>query len=125
MAQEQKQEKPQLESILTYTGKLNRVEKMKVAAGMEAGKSLGQILDDITLFRDRVRQENLLQDNHNSMVKNPFKAKNKVNINKDSQTNQLNSYEKKENQKNQIRAKTDEFINLPKAQKKKRQKDLK
>jgi len=111
-------EKLSIDTIITYTGKLNTVEKKKVMAGIESGKSLGSILNDITLFRDKIQMDNLLQDNQAGLVKNPVKSKVKLDMKKDSQDNKpLNPWEQKENIKNQVRSKTDDLINLPKPHK--------
>lgn len=111
-----------LETVITYTGKLNKFEKSNVHAAIQQGKSLGYILDNIAIIRSKGTFENKVQDQLNSKIKNRCSSKVQLDLKKDSQTNQLNPFEQRELQKEKIRQSTNNFINL---QDNKRKKKLK
>lgn len=99
---------PNIDHIATFTGKLNRVEKSKVKAALEAGKGLGQILDEIAIWREKVAKEEKIQDDKNAKIKNPCKPNTSIK----PKPNPLTAYEKQEQLRKQIREKTNAFINL-------------
>ena len=108
-----------LDLIVTYTGKLNKLEKSKANAGLQEGKSLGSILDEIAISRSQNFIGIKLQDQKNSKIKNHCSSKVQLDLKKDSQTNQLNYFEQKELQKEKIRQQTNNFINLQQSKRKK------
>ena len=103
-----------LDTVMTYTGKLNKFEKSKVNEDLKQGKSLGSILDRVAISRSQGAVENKVQDQLNSKIKNYCSSKVQLDLKKDSQTNQLNRFEQKELQKEKIRQQTNKFINLQK-----------
>lgn len=110
-----------LEAIQTWTGKLNKIEKGKVNSSLVVGKSLGQILNEISIHRANFKKEIQAQDVRNSKIKNPCLSSVALNLKVDSQTNELNKWEIKDQKKKEIKQQTDQFINLqnkPKRQRK-------
>jgi len=98
---------PNLDPIVAFTGKLNRIEKQKTVEALKLGKSIGQILDDIAIHRDKIANEQKVQDRKNEAIKNPIE---KINV-KPKRT-PLTPWEKEQRLRDQIRKKTDQLINL-------------
>ncbi len=103
---------PNLATIISFTGKLNRVEKSKVNAALEANKNIGQILDEIALFREKVSLEEKKQDEKNDKVKNVSKSPTETLEKLKPKPSPLTPYEKQEVLRKQIREKTNQYINL-------------
>lgn len=108
-----------LETIVQYTGKLNKAEKAMTKVNLENKKSLGTMLNDIALARGGSTHDwlNQMQDAKNSKIKNPCSSKVPLDLKKDSQTNQLNHWEQRQKVMEQMHEKTDQFINLQKSKK--------
>jgi hypothetical protein len=103
---------PNIDYIASFTGKLNRVEKIKVRAALTAQKSIGEILDEIAIYRQQVQTEEKIQDKQNSKIKNSCPPN--IKINHKLPNNTITPFEQ---QKRNIRAITDDYINLQKKRK--------
>lgn len=113
-----------LETVAVYTGKLNRQEKQLINNLLSEGKSLGEVLDEIAIFREGVTLDlTLAQDHKNSNIKNVCFSKFPLDLKRMSaQKDSLNPAQQLEAKKKEIRSKTDEFINLQNNKKNKKQK---
>lgn len=111
-----------IDTIVNYTGKLNKAEKAIVTNGLTNQHSLGNILNDIALSRSNITILDKMQDQKNAKIKNPCKSKVQLNLKVDSQTNQLNHWEQREQEIEKVRKKTNEFINLQQSKRKKKEK---
>lgn len=107
-----------IEEITKFTGKLNKQEKTKVNGCIENKVSLGTILNEIALMRDKTIQINKLQDEKNEKIHN-YTTTNQQYENTNTTTKKHiyentnigpMSYEKREMVKKQIRCKTEKYL---------------
>jgi hypothetical protein len=109
-----------IDTVITYTGKLNKFEKSKVNAAVQSGKSLGCILDDIAMYRSNVTIGSKIQDELNAKVKNKCSSKVQLDLKKEVEPPPLDAWEEREKQKQNIRDQTNKFINLQKNKKRRK-----
>jgi len=107
-------DEPNIDHIVSLTGKLNKVEKNKVREALKEDRNIGQILDEIAIHREKMAKEEKIQDEKNAKIKNPCKTNTSL---KPVRT-PLTTYEKQELLRKQIREKTNQLINLQSNKKK-------
>lgn len=111
-----------IDTVITYTGKLNKTEKAIATNGLTNHNTLGNIINDIALSRSNITILDKMQDQKNSKIKNPCSSKVQLDLKVDSQTNQLNHWEQRQQEIDKVRNKTNEFINLQKSKRTKKPK---
>jgi len=104
-----------IEEVTKFAGKLNKQEKAKVNGCIENKVSLGTILNEIALMRDKSTQAIKLQDEKNEKIHNYTNTTTNENTNTTTITKKVQSigpmsYEKREMVKKQIRCKTEKYL---------------